>query len=167
MQESTRKSSRGYIGEDAAREKIRHYCAYQERCHSEVKQKLFDFGLYPEQVAELLAELIQENYLNEERFAVQFAGGRFRMKQWGRQKIRYALKAKGISDYCIRLALQSIPGDAYEQTLEKLAAAKWHSLRKETQAFARQQKLRNYLLQRGFEQDLIADCIKNISNHGG
>lgn len=166
MQESKQKSSRGYIGEEAAREKIRHYCAYQERCHSEVKQKLIDFGLYPGQVAEMMAELIQENYLNEERFALQFAGGRFRMKQWGRHKIRYALKAKGVSDYCIRLALQSIPSEAYEASLQKLAADKWRLLRKETQAFTRQQKLKNYLLQRGFEADLIADCIKQLAAHG-
>lgn len=166
MQESRQTSPNGYIGEDAAREKIRHYCAYQERCHSEVKQKLFAFGLYPGQVEEMLAELIQENYLNEERFALQFAGGRFRMKHWGRHKIRYALKAKGVSDYCIRLALQSIPGEAYEATLQKLAADKWRLLRKETNDFVRQQKLKNYLLQRGFEADLIADCIKNILAHG-
>ena len=73
-------------------EKIKPYCAYQERCHREVKEKLYSYGLRKAEVEEILSFLIEENYLNEERFAVQFAGGKFRIKQWGKKKIQYEFK---------------------------------------------------------------------------
>ena len=76
--------------------KIKQYCAYQERCHKEVREKLYSFGLNKEEVNEIISTLINENYLNEERFAIQFAGGKFRMKQWGRIKIKMGLKAKKV-----------------------------------------------------------------------
>src|ERR1700709_2489168 len=90
---------------EQAMQKARHYCAYQERSHYEVKQKLYSFGLHKIEVEESLSGLIEEDYLNEERFAIQFAGGHFRMKQWGRVKIRYELKQKQVSEYCIKKAL--------------------------------------------------------------
>jgi len=93
---------------EQALQKARHYCAYQERCHSEVKEKLYGFGLKRQEVEEALSRLIEESYLNEERFAIQFAGGRFRMKQWGRIRIRYELKQKQVGDYCIKKALAAI-----------------------------------------------------------
>ena len=82
------------LTKEQAHQKAKHYCAYQERCHSEVKEKLYGFGLRKSDVEDLLSKLIEEDYLNEERFAIQFAGGRFRMKQWGRIKIKYELKQK-------------------------------------------------------------------------
>ena len=85
-----------------ALQKIKHYCAYQERCHSEVKEKLYGVGLRKNEVDEIISTLIEENYLNEERFAIQFAGGHFRIKNWGRVKIKYELKQKQVSDYCIK-----------------------------------------------------------------
>src|SRR6476620_10497067 len=96
------------IGTEKALQKIKHYCAYQERNHKEVKDKLYSFGLYRQEVEALLSQLIEEGYLNEERFAIAFAGGKFRLRQWGRVKIQYELKQKGISEYCIRKALMSI-----------------------------------------------------------
>ena len=92
-----------YLTKQEALQKAKHYCAYQERCHSEVKEKLYGFGLWKNDVEDLLSTLIEEDYLNEERFAIQFAGGRFRMKQWGRVKIKYELKQKKVSDYLIKL----------------------------------------------------------------
>src|ERR1700709_658618 len=91
-----------YLTREQALQKARHYCGYQERCHSEVKEKLYSLGLHKQQVEECLSQLIEENYLNEERFAQQFAGGKFRMKQWGRVKIKYELKQKQVSEYCIK-----------------------------------------------------------------
>ena len=82
--------------------KAKHYCAYQERCHSEVKDKLYGFGLTTPEVNEIVSRLIEENYLNEERFAILFAGGHFRTKKWGRVKIAYALKQKQVSAYSIK-----------------------------------------------------------------
>jgi len=81
--------------------KAKNYCAYQERCHSEVKDKLYGFGLNKNETEQIISTLIEENYLNEERFAISFAGGHFRIKNWGRIKIKIALKQKKVSDYCI------------------------------------------------------------------
>src|SRR5580704_16170204 len=92
------------LSPEQALQKLRHYCGYQERCHQEVKEKLYAFGLRKADVENAVATLIEEDRLNEERFAIQFAGGRFRLKNWGRIKIRYELKQKQVSDYCIKKA---------------------------------------------------------------
>lgn len=152
---------RSRLTKEQALQKARHYCAYQERCHSEVKEKLYGFGLWKNEVEEALATLIEENYLNEERFAIQFAGGRFRMKQWGRIKIRYELKQKQVGDYCIKKALTSISEDDYTKTLEKLATDKWEDLKGET-GFTRQGKLQEYLVRKGYEMEAIWQVIKTI-----
>ncbi|MBU3713482.1 MAG: RecX family transcriptional regulator, partial [Ferruginibacter sp.] len=88
-------------------QKIKQFCAYQERSHREVKEKLFSYGLYKLQVDELLSRMIEENFLNEERYATAFAGGKFRMKGWGKVKIKYELKQQQVSEYCIRLAVNT------------------------------------------------------------
>lgn len=150
------------IGTAAAFRKIKHYCAYAERSHSEVKKKLYGFGLYKTEVEELLSQLIEENYLNEERFAVAFAGGHFRMKNWGKQKIKYELKQKGISEYCIRKALAAIPDEDYRKALEKLSAAKLLTLAGEQNIFTKKKKLQNYLVGKGFEFELIGELISKV-----
>jgi len=149
-----------YITKEQALQKLKHYCAYQERCHLEVKEKLYALGQYKQDVEALIAELIQEGYLNEERFAIQFAGGKFRMKQWGRKKIEQALKEKQVSPYCIRKALLQLDDDAYMQALEKQAVKKWQTLKSEKNIFIKKRKLQDYLLQKGFEYDLIRDQMK-------
>jgi len=146
---------------DQAFQKIKQFCAYQERSHREVTEKLYSFGLYKKDVEILLSQLIEENYLNEERFAIAFAGGKFRMKQWGRVKIKYELKQKGISTFCIALALKEIDDETYLGTLKTLALKKWDSLKGE-QYLNRQSKTTGYLLQKGFEQNLITTAINEI-----
>jgi regulatory protein len=146
---------------DQALQKARHYCAYQERCHSEVKEKLYGFGLRKNDVEEALSRLIEDSYLNEERFAVQFAGGRFRMKQWGKVKIRYELKQKQVGEYCIKKALASISEDDYGHTLTKLAEDKWEALQDE-EAYVRRQKTQNYLVQKGYESDKVMAVLAQI-----
>ena len=146
---------------EQAFQKAKHYCAYQERCHSEVKEKLYSFGLYKTDVEQLLTQLIDEDYLNEERFAIQFAGGHFRMKQWGRVKIKYELKQKKVSEYCIKKALKAIDETAYEQTLQKLYKEKLKTLRSQTNHFIRKRKLQDYLLQKGYEPQMIRQFIHN------
>jgi regulatory protein len=143
------------IGTEKAWQKIRHYCAYQERSHAETRDKLYKFGLYKQEVETLLTKLIEENYLNEERYAIAFAGGHFRSKQWGRVKIKYALAQKKVSSYCIKKALASIDEGEYEQCLQKLAAAKLATLKAEKNVFTKRTKLKNYLLQKGFELNLV------------
>ena len=144
-----------------ARQKIKYYCAYQERSHREVKNKLYGFGLFKNDVEEILSELISEDYLNEERFARQFAGSKFRVKQWGRNKIVYALKKKMVSAYNIKIAMKEIDEDEYEKTLLHLCRTKWKALKHE-QHIVREVKTRNFLLQRGFEHPLIGNAIKEV-----
>jgi regulatory protein len=146
-----------------AREKIKHYCAYSERCHSDVKDKLYGYGLNSAEVDEIVAMLIEENYLNEERFAIQYAGGHFRLKHWGRVKIIHALRAKRVSDYCIKKALREIDEEAYDALLHKLAHQKWETTRGQRPA-SRWAKTRQFLLQRGFEVNLVHAVLKGFEN---
>lgn len=149
------------LTKEQALPKIRHYCVYQERSHKEVKEKLYGYGLFKPDVELLLSQLIEEDYLNEERFAIQFAGGKFRMKGWGKVKIMMGLKEKFISAYCIKKGLAAIDEAAYQQTLQKQAEKKWESLKGE-QHISRQGKTRNYLLQKGFEPALIQQALGNL-----
>ena len=144
---------------EQAFQKIKHYCGYQERCHAEVKEKLYSFGLWKKDVEELIVQLIEEKYLDEERFAQLYAGGKFRMKQWGRVKIRYELKQKKVSEYCIRKGLQQINDADYKKTLQKLAATKWKSLNGEKNKFIKRSKTMNYLLQKGYEPGMATEII--------
>ena len=148
-----------YHSKEEALQKAKQYCAYQERSHSEVKDKLYSFGLHKNDVEELLSELISENYLNEERFAMQYAGGKFRIKQWGRTKIKYALKQKQVSEYCIKKALAAIDDKDYIRTLEKLFDQKLKMLKAEKNSFVKKKKLLDHLLQKGFETDLVRKLV--------
>ena len=150
------------IGTEAAFRKIKHYCAYQERAHAEVKQKLYGYGLYKNEVEELLSQLIEENYLNEERFAIAFAGGKFRIKQWGKTKIKYELAQKQVSAYCIKKALASILDEDYEKTLAKLAAEKLQTLQGETNIFKKKSKLQNYLVGKGYEFGVVGKVVSGV-----
>lgn len=148
----------GRLSKEQALQKIRHYCAYQERCHQEVKEKLYGFGLRKEETEELISRLIEDGYLDEERFAIQFAGGKFRMKHWGRRKIEAELKARQVSSYCIRKGLAQITEEDYQKTLTRLAGDKYQSLAGED-AFVARAKTMSYLLQKGYEPELAARAI--------
>jgi regulatory protein len=124
-------------------------------------QKLWDLGVRKAEHDDIIAALIEEDYLNEERFAVQYAGGKFRMKDWGKKKIYYALKEKQVSTYCINKALNAIPEEDYLKTLRQLAEKKYESLKGE-QYMIRQKKTTDYLLQKGFEPNLVTTVLKNI-----
>jgi regulatory protein len=142
-------------------EKIKPYCAYQERCHSEVKEKLYGYGLHRSDVEQLISRLIEDNYLNEERFAISYASGHARIKKWGKIKITHGLRQKGISAFCIKRALQLIDVDEYQLGLQKLAEQKWHLLKKEP-VLKRRFKCRQFLLQRGFESSLVQEILKIV-----
>ena len=143
--------------------KIKHFCAYQERCHAEVRDKLYSFGLQRKDVEGIIADLIGENYLNEERFAINFAGGKFRMKHWGKNKIKQGLKLKQVSDYCIKKALKEIDEAEYLRTFKKMAEQKLATLKSEKNIFVKKSKLQNFLLQKGYEMDLIGKEVKEIT----
>jgi len=151
-----------YVSREQALQKAKHYCGYQERCHSEVKEKLYSLGLYKQQVEECMAQLIEENYLNEERFAQQFAGGKFRMKHWGRIKIKYELKQKQVSEYCIKKGLKEIDEEDYLKTLTKLAQEKWTAVKTEANLFSKLRKTQDYLVQKGYEYELIKQALQAL-----
>jgi len=150
------------IGAEKALQKIKHFCSYQERSHQEVKEKLYSFGLYKADVELLLSQMIEENYLNEERFAIAFAGGRFRIKKWGRIKIGNELKQRRISEYCIKRGLASIDEKEYMNTLQKLFEKKRESLKAEKNSSIKKQKTWSFLMQRGFEPQLISEFINEM-----
>lgn len=151
------------FSKEQAFQKLKHYCAYQERSHAEVKEKAWSLGLRKAEVEELTAKLIEEDCLNEERFARLFAGGKFRIKQWGRVKIKYELKQKRVSDYCISKAMKEIDETAYLDTLNRLAKKKWNSVKGPgVNLFVKMAKTRNYLLQKGYEPELVAGVLKEL-----
>ena len=150
------------LTKEQALQKLKHYCAYQERCHQEVKEKLYNLGVWKKDHDEIIAALIEENYLNEERFAIAFAGGKFRMKQWGRVKIKYELKQKQVSDYSIKKALKQIDEETYQSVLEKLAKEKYAALKGE-QYLIRKKKTIDYLIQKGFEAELAGSITGKLS----
>lgn len=151
-----------YYSKDEALLRAKQYCAYQERSHSEVKEKLYSFGMNKKESDELLSELISQNYLNEERFAIQFAGGKFRIKQWGRVKIKYALKQKQVSEYCIKKALSAIEEKDYIKTAQKLFDQKLKTLKAEKNSFIKKRKLQDHLLQKGFETGVVQKMIASL-----
>jgi regulatory protein len=142
------------LTKEQALQKLRHYCGYQERCHSEVKEKLWQLRVNRKEHDEIIASLIEDDYLNEERFAIQFAGGKYRIKQWGRVKIKYELKQKQVSEYSIKKALKQIDEKDYIKILNKLAEKRYAAL-KDEQWMVRKKKTIDYLIQRGFELELI------------
>ena len=142
------------LTKEQALQKLRHYCRYQERCHAEVREKLWQLGIRKADHDEIIASLIEDDYLNEERFAIQFAGGKYRQKQWGRVKIKYELKQKQVSDYSIKKALQQIDEAGYIETLKQLGEKRYAALKSE-QHLVRKKKTIDYLIQKGYEPGLV------------
>lgn len=140
--------------------KISKWCAYQERSQQEVRDKLYGYGLFTKDVEEIIARLVTGNFLSEERFAIAFAGGKFRQLGWGKVKIRMALQQKKVSEYCIKKALASIGDNDYRDRLQKVLAKRSRE-EKEKHPLRRKQKLAHYLLSRGFEPDLVWDHLNN------
>lgn len=147
-----------------ALEKLRHYCAYQERCHKEVTDKLYGMQMIPQAVEQIVGTLVSENYLNESRFAQQFAHGKFSIKHWGKLRITRELKARNISDYDIRKALSDIDAEAYETKIVDISRKKWNQL----DGISPQQKkikLFQYLAYRGWETERIYDQLDQLSKN--
>lgn len=153
-------NSNNYTVQEATR-KLESYCAYQERCHKEVRQKLRDMGMIPEASDQIITHLIQENYLNEERFAQSYARGKFTIKKWGRNRIVNELKFRGISRFNIKTALKEIEDAVYLETLDALARKRVSQLN-ETNLQKRRKKLADYLLYRGWESHLVYGKVKEL-----
>ena len=146
---------------DEIKKKLEYYCAYQDRCHQEVEKKLAEFRLIPEARELILIHLIQNDFLNEGRFAQSFARGKFRIKKWGRKRIAQELKFRQISDYNIKSALKEIDEEEYHQTLHEIASQK-NNLIKEKNPYLRKQKLYQHLYRKGYESNLIQETLKDL-----
>ena len=144
----------------AALAKAEHYCAYQERSQQEVRNKLYEWGLWTNDVEELIAELIQTNFLNEERFALAYVSGKFKIKKWGKIKIKQGLKLKKVPEKMIMNALKTINYDEYLATIKETAEKKRPTI-SEKDPYKRRYKLVSFLLSKGFENDLISEVLKD------
>ncbi|MEW2920384.1 regulatory protein RecX [Muricauda sp. ANG21] len=144
-----------------ATKKMEHYCAYQERCHVEVVEKLKAMRMIPEAIDQIVTHLIRENYLNEERFARSFARGKFKIKKWGKQRIVRELKQRQISVFNVKSALAEIPDEDYHDTLDELAKKRLDQI-KEPNIQKRKKKLADYLLYRGWESHLVYEKLQEL-----
>jgi len=146
--------------EKLALSKAEHFCAYQDRAQQEVRNKLYEWGLWTDAVENIIIQLIAGNFLNEERFAKAYVQGKFKQKGWGRNKIKQGLKFKNIPPALLKKALQTIDADDYLAMLQKVIQKKARLLT-EQEPYKRRYKLQQYALSRGYENDLIADVLKD------
>lgn len=150
--------STSYIKE--IQQKLENYCAYQERCHKEVQEKLKQFVLTSLEKDNIIVHLIENNFLNEERYANLFAISKFHQKKWGKNRIKNELKARRISTFLINQALNEIPDQEYQDTFYALAEKQWNSIN-ETDLFKKRKKCCDFLLRKGWESDKVLDLIMN------
>ncbi|MFD2601530.1 regulatory protein RecX [Flavobacterium suzhouense] len=148
---------KSYTVEEAKR-KMEHYCAYQERCHDEVVLKLKSLNMIPQAIDVIMVHLLDNNYLNEERFACSFARGKFRIKHWGKRRITNELKARNISRYNIERALKEIPEGEYLDAFHELADKQWE-ITLESNIQKKKKKVMDYLLRKGYESNLVQEKI--------
>jgi regulatory protein len=141
--------------------KICRYCAYQERSHSEVKNKLLEYGLRSAQVDEILAHLITEGFLNEERYAKAFAGGKFRIMKWGKLKIQRELESSGVSPRNIAIGLKEIDSSEYSRALFSLVKKKSSQLEDEN-IFKKKSKVARFVIGKGFEPELVWETVNDF-----
>ena len=142
-------------------QKLEYYCSYQERCHVEVNEKLKTFSVTSHEKDQIIVHLIQQNFLNEERFASVFTISKFHQKKWGRIRIKNELKARKISDFLITKSLKEIPSDEYETTFELLSYNYWDSIT-ERNPLKKRKKYCDYLLRKGWESDWIYEKVKKL-----
>ena len=139
--------------------KAQKYCAYQERSQQEVRDKLYSYGLWKKDVENIIAELITSGFLKEERFAIAFAGGKFRIKGWGRIKIKQALKVKSIPEKIINKAISEIDNQDYVKSLKKIINKRSKEV-KEKNLLKKNYKIAQYVISRGYEPELVWSLLK-------
>jgi regulatory protein len=146
---------------DELQSKMEHYCVYQDRCHQEIERKMKEYQMIPEAKEKILLHLMRHDFLNEERFSKSFARGKFRIKNWGKQRIIRELKIKNISSYNIKTALKEIDEELYVKTIEKIAISKNNTI-KESNLFKKKKKIYDYLYRKGYESSLILETISKL-----
>jgi regulatory protein len=146
---------------EQALQKMQKYCAYQDRSHREVSEKLQEMGIWGDEAGKIIVALIEEKFLDEERFARSFVRGKFRIKQWGRLKIEMELKQKGISGYCLKAGLSEITDDVYRDTLKAVLEKKRTSL-DTTDFYVQKVKLAQYAFSRGYESEIVWEVVNEL-----
>ncbi|WAC00862.1 regulatory protein RecX [Lacinutrix neustonica] len=146
---------------EEATKKLEHYCAYQERCHQEVRQKLKNMNMIPEAIDVIIVHLLEHNYLNEARFAQTYVSGKFRIKKWGRRRLLLELKKREISKFNVNQALKEISEDEYLSVFDALAEKRVHSMH-ESNMLKKKKKLIDYLLYRGWEAHLVYEKANEL-----
>ena len=144
-----------------ATKKLEHYCAYQERCHQEVRQKLLQMHMIPEAIDVIMVHLLKHNFLNEERFAKTFVSGKFKFKNWGKRRLTFELKKKDVSKVNINQGLAEISDEEYIEVFNDLAEKKANSI-KETNRFKKKKKFIDYFLYRGWESHLVYEKANEL-----
>jgi len=147
---------------EEAKRAIERYCAYQERCHKEVRQKLREMRMIPLAIDEVIGHLIEHDFLNETRFAQAYARGKFNHKKWGRQRINRELKSRDIGLFTIKIAMKEIEDAQYFEVFDTLSQKRYEQLTSETDKYRKRKKLANYLLYRGWESHLVYDKVKEL-----
>jgi regulatory protein len=146
---------------EVALAKLQKYCAYQERCHKEVRTKLISLKVYGDELEEIISELISDNFLNEERYATSYARGKFRIKSWGKNKIKQKLKFMHVSNYCIKKAMEEIDEDEYLEMLNSILVKQIEKNSKYNDMVARHKAIQ-YAISRGYETSIVYDQIKSV-----
>jgi regulatory protein len=154
-------NKKGFVTFNEAVSKAQHYCAYQERSHRELRSKLHELGVFSEDAEVIITKMIEQGYLNEERYAKAFAGGKFRTKKWGRNRIRMELKHEQVSDYCITQAMKEIDDKSYRKTLLELLEKKGRLLSEKNPAI-RRNKLAAFVIGKGFEPELAWEAVNEF-----
>ncbi len=147
---------------EVALNKLRHYCAYQERCHEEVRNKLLSLKIYGNSLEEIINKLIEDDFLNEERYAKAYAGGKFRIKKWGKNKIINELKKRKISEYCIKKGLSEIEADEYISTMNELIQSALKRY-KSKNPFETKNKAAKFLISKGYESNLVWNRLEALN----
>ena len=142
-------------------QKLEYYCSYQERCHLEVQEKLRSFAISNNEKNTIIVHLIEQNFLNEERFASVFSISKFHQKYWGKIRIKNELKARRISDFLITKAIKEIPSDEYQNTFDTLSEKHWKTIT-ERNALKKRKKFCDYLLRKGWESDWVYEKVKEL-----
>lgn len=150
-----------YLTPEEGLARIYLYCAYQERSHQEVKNKLFEYGLHSGDVDEIMARLITEGFLNEERFAKAFSGGKFRIKKWGRLKIQKALATRGLTENCIARGMKEIDSADYRKALREIIQKKAKQSDEEN-LFKKRDRVARFAMSKGYEPELVWTLIKEL-----
>jgi regulatory protein len=152
-----------YLSLEQAKNKLEHFCAYQDRCHAEVVTKLYNLKVTPSLHDEVIVYLIEHKFLNEERFACSFARGKHRISGWGKNRILGELKLRKISSFLIKKAMLEITDEMYFETLDRIAVQKWNSLT-DQDPHKKAQKVIGYLHRKGYEMEYILDKLEELKN---